>query len=147
MNEHMRDTRSHLTKIVGCMTCLTSKSSRVDPRTTTELNLSRQIGKNQVLAVELGRLVNLHRWRHTQNSDPVKRRLIENVYKLQKQVLSSTDKVTSQSSMMESKKKLLIKLKHEVSNQASVESIKSQLVRRKSNHQEVNEEIKANDLE
>ena len=49
--------------------------------------------------------------------------------------------------MMESKKKLLIKLKHEVSNQASVESIKSQLVRRKSNHQEVNEEIKANDLE
>eukprot|EP00804_Cyclotella_cryptica_P022440 CCRYP_015086-RA/>CCRYP_015086-RA protein AED:0.29 eAED:0.82 QI:0/0/0/1/0.5/0.33/3/0/858 len=112
-----------------------------------EYDISRQRGKNQLLAIEVGRPINLHRWRHIQNSDPVKWSLIEKVHKLQKQVISSTDRVASQSSIIESKKKLLAKLKHEVSNQSSVESIKSQLLRLKSNYQELNKEIKVNDLE
>lgn len=111
-----------------------------------EDDLAKQIGKNQVLTVELGRPINLHRWRELQTTNPEKWAIIEKVHKLQKQVIGSTDKLSSQSSTLESKKKLLDQLKREVANQASVDSIKSHLAQLKSDCSKINKEIKANDM-
>lgn len=111
-----------------------------------EDDLAKQVGRNQVLTVELGRPMNLHRWHGLQNTNPEKWNMIERVHKLQKQVIASTDKLVSQSSILESKKKLLAKLKQEFSNQASVDSIKSQLSQMKANCHQINNEIKANEL-
>ena len=112
-----------------------------------ERDLTNQIGKNQVLTVELGKPVNLHRWRHLQNSDPERWSVIEKVHKLQKQVILSTDKVTSLSSKLASKRNLLANLKHEVSHQVSIDSIKHQLEQISSNCADISKEIKINGLE
>jgi hypothetical protein len=56
------------------------------------------------------------------------------------------DKVTSQSSILDEKKILLAKLKQEVTSQASIDSIKSQLLQLKITHQNITKEIKANEL-
>lgn len=71
---------------------LKSQREQQDIIAALEQDLARQIGKNQTLAVELGRPINLHRWRYLQQSDEHKWQLIEWVHKLQKQVISSTDK-------------------------------------------------------
>jgi hypothetical protein len=112
-----------------------------------ERDLTNQIGKNQVLTVELGKPVNLHRWRHLQNSDPERWSVIEKVHKLQKQVILSTDKVTSLSSKLASKRNLLANLKHEVSHQVSIDSIEHQLEQISSNCADISKEIKINGLE
>ena len=106
-----------------------------------EQDLARQLDKNQKLAVELGRPINLHRWRHLQNSDKNRFSLIGKVHNLQKKVIHSTDKITSQSCHLEKKKMALKKLRREVSNQASVESIKNQLLVLKSEYHVMSKEI------
>ena len=111
-----------------------------------EDKLTKQVGKNQILTVELGRPINLHRWRHLKNAEPEKWVLVEKVNALQKQVIKSTDKVTSQSSQLESKKTVLAKLVQEVSKQTSVKDIDYQLSDMKDRHEEINKEIKANEL-
>jgi hypothetical protein len=111
-----------------------------------EDDLTKQVGKNQILTLDVGRPLNLHRWRHLANANPEKWALIEKVHRLQKQSISSMDKVTSQSSIMDEKKILLAKLKQEVTSQASIDSIKSQLSQLKITHQNITKEIKANEL-
>lgn len=153
---------------------LKSQREQQDIIAALEQDLARQIGKNQTLAVELGRPINLHRWRYLQQSDEHKWQLIEWVHKLQKQVISSTDKgkrcqqqilfnmnaynsslscsfhpclsVTSQSSVLETKKKLLSKLQKETSNQENAEQIRDQLTSIKSELHTLSKEIKAKDV-
>lgn len=114
--------------------------------TRLEDDLAKQVSKNKMLTVELGRPINLHRWRELQDKNPEKWATIEKVHLLQKQVITSTDKLTSQSSMLESKKKLLAKLQKELSGQTSVDAIRTQLSEMKAAHQAMNKEIKENEL-
>jgi chromosome segregation ATPase len=110
-----------------------------------EDDISKQAGKNQVLTVELGRPINLHRWRELQVTNPEKWAMIERVHNLQKKVVLSTDKLASQSSILDSRKKLLAKLKEDVSQRQSLDSIQSQLRQMKASHQVLSNEIKANE--
>lgn len=122
-----------------------SQKERIQILERLEDDLSKQMGKNQILSAELGRPINLHRWRSLQNSHPDKWALMERVHKLQKQMIFSTGRVASQSSKLESKKKLLSKLKHEVSSHESIDNIKSQLLQMKAQHQNLATEIKKNE--
>jgi hypothetical protein len=109
-------------------------------------DLSKQLLTNQVLTLELGRPINLHRWRQLQVSNPEKWALIEKAHGLQKRILSSTDKVASQSSVLYSRKRLLTKLKQDMSQRQSLDSIQSQLLEMKETHQILLNTIKANDV-
>ena len=111
-----------------------------------EDDLAKQVSKNKMLTVELGRPINLHRWRKLQDNNPEKWAIIEKVHRLQKQVIISTDKLTSQSSILESKKKQLAKLQKEVSCQTSADEIRSQLSQMKASYHSLSKEIKTNEL-
>ena len=71
--------------------------------------------------------------------------MIEEVHNLQRKVVSSTDKLASQSSILDSRKKLLAKLREDVSQRQSLDSIQSQLRQMKASHQVLSNEIKANE--
>ncbi|KAL7468742.1 hypothetical protein ACHAXS_008970 [Conticribra weissflogii] len=111
----------------------------------TLANLEHQIGmqcdKRYKLAIELGRPINLHRWRQLQITDKSWYKLIEKIHMLQKQIVASKDSIATRSSHLEEQKRVLAKMKTEASARSAVSSIENQLHELRTDYVEMNKDI------
>ena len=92
-----------------------------------ERDLSRQMDKNTALTVEIGRPINIHRWRYLQDTDPQRFELLLSIHNLQRKAIATTDKIATKSSNLERAKLNLLKLTVDVSSRQSVEQLRNQL--------------------
>ena len=97
-----------------------------------EQDFNRQLDKNTALATEIGRPVNLHRWRYLQDKNPSQYMMLHQTHKLQRQALELTGKITTHARSQSSQKINLTKLRQEVAGQTSIHDIESQLSNLKS---------------
>lgn len=97
-----------------------------------EQGLREQLDKNTVLTVEIGRPINLHRWRVLREKAPEQFMMLERIHSLQKKAIACTDKLASQSNRLGRKNDTLAKLRLEVSTQQSPHDLRDQLLGLKS---------------
>jgi len=111
-----------------------------------EHDLTRQRDKNSALTVEIGRPINLHRWRYMKDQDPERYLLLERVHDLQRKAISTTDRIVAQTSKHDEKKRQLSKLTNDVSSQQSVDEMKLRLLGLKSKLKSLSNETKSSEL-
>jgi len=97
-----------------------------------EKDLTRQVDKCVALSSEIGRPINLHRWRYLQVENPKQYQMIENIHHLQRKAISASDRIASQTGNLERSKVELVKLRTDVSSQQSEYDMLDQLSRLKS---------------
>ncbi len=106
-----------------------------------EHQIRMQCDKRYKLAIELGRPINLHRWRQLQITDKSRYKLIEKIHMLQKQIVASKDSIATRSSHLEEQKRVLAKMKTEASARSAVSSIENQLHELRTDYVEMNKDI------
>ena len=111
-----------------------------------EHDLTRQCDKNSALTVEIGRPINLHRWRYMKDQDPERYLLLEKVHNFQRKAISTTDRIASQTSKLDEKKRQLSKLTNDVSSQQSVDEMRLDLLRLKTKLKSLSNENKSSEL-
>ena len=126
---------------------LEKQKERSEVLTVLQTDLSRQLDKNSALAVELGKPVNLHRWRCLQERNPNQFTMLENVHALQRQAIAITDKIAARACNVDEKKKVLTALRHDISGQGSVDEFKSQLSGLKSEYHTLNKDVEKQETE
>ena len=97
-----------------------------------EKDLTRQVDKCVALSSEIGRPINLHRWRYLQVENPKQCQMIENIHQLQRKAISASNRIASQTGNLECSKVELVKLRTDVSGQQSEHDMLNQLSRLKS---------------
>ena len=112
-----------------------------------EHDLSKQYDKNSALAVEIGRPINLHRWRYLRDKAPKEFMMLEKIQNLQRQAIEATSRITTHTSSLEKKKNILSKLRKDISGQESVDDMSQGLMRLKSEFHALNKEIKSQETE
>lgn len=106
-----------------------------------EHEIAMQRDKRQKLAIELGKPINLHRWRQLQISDKNRYRLIEKIHKLQKQIVASTNNIAARSSYLGEHKKILTRMMKEASARSNVSYLESQLQELRTHYDGMNKDI------
>ena len=124
-----------------------SQNERKEILAALEHDLARQRDKNSALTVEIGRPINLHRWRYMKDQDPERYLLLERVHDLQRKAISATDKIAVQTSKLDEKKRHLSKLTNDVSSQQSVDEMRLHLLVMKSKLKSLSNENKLSERE
>ena len=112
-----------------------------------EKDLSTQCDRNSALAVEIGRPINLHRWRHLRDKSPDEFQMLETIQRLQKQAVDTTSNIALRSRQLKSKKKELSTLKLHQEGKESEDDVSRGLLKLKSELRTLNKEIKAQEVE
>jgi len=121
-----------------------SQLERKDILAALEHDLARQRDKNSALTVEIGRPINLHRWRYMKDQDPERYLLLERVHNLQRKAISTTDRIATQTSKLDEKKHQLEKLTND--GQQSVDEMRLHLLALKSKLKSLINETKSSEL-
>ena len=123
-----------------------SQIERKEILAALEHDLIRQRDKNSALTVEIGRPINLHRWRYMKDQDPQRYLLLEKLHNLQRKAISTTDKISTQTSKLDEQKRQLSKLTNDLSSQQSVDEMKLHLLGLKTKLKTLSNENKSSEL-
>ena len=107
-----------------------------------ENDLAKQLFKNSALLVEIGRPINLHRWRFLREKAPQKFSTLESICNRQRQASQLTHRQASQEKAIERSEVALTKLRETISCHQSVDDMKSHLYGLKSEVNAMDTEIK-----
>lgn len=107
-----------------------------------ENDLKKQLFKNSVLSVEIGRPMNLHRWRFLRDKAPQKFSTLESIHNHQRQAIDLSQRISHQTCTMERSEVSLSKLRNIVSCHQSVDYMRSHLSSLKSELNALNAEMK-----
>lgn len=107
-----------------------------------EHDLSKQYDKNSALAAEIGRPINLHRWRYLRDKAPAEFMMLEKIQSLQRQAIETTSQLAHQSRNLKKKHTQLSALELRQDSQESLEDVSQGLSRLKSELHALNKEIK-----
>lgn len=107
-----------------------------------ENDLEKQLFKNSALLVEIGRPINLHRWRFLREKAPQQFSMLESICNRQKQAIQLSHRQASQEKAIERSNVALAKLRETVSLHQSVDDLKNHLYGLKSEVNAMDTEIK-----
>ena len=107
-----------------------------------ENDLENQLFKNSVLSVEIGRPMNLHRWRFLQDKAPEKFSMLESIHNHQRQAIDLSQRIANQTCTLERSKVSRSKLRQIASCHQSVDYMRSHLSSLKSEFNALHAEMK-----
>jgi len=144
---------SHIKSLIQTKDDLENQSNQNDElirkAAALEKGLIRERGKNNALAEELMRPINIHRWRQLEHRDPKKYELLQRYQKLQRRILETADAITEKDRHIQEKEAIYIKLQGIIDQQPRISDMKEQLYLYQSNYHEKEQQMKriAFDLE
>ena len=86
-----------------------------------ESDLTRERMKKTFLSAELGRPINVHRWRKLEGSDPARWTQVQRLQELQTRVISKTQEVMDKDILIQEKEVLYVELKNVLGRQPGPE--------------------------
>jgi len=86
-----------------------------------EKELLHEKAKVRALSDELGRPINVHRWRVLESSDPQRLELVHKIQSLQRRIIEKTEEVVEKDLFIQEKEKLYIELKNVLGRQPGPE--------------------------
>ena len=86
-----------------------------------EADLTREKMKKTFLSAELGRPINVHRWRKLEGSDPARWAQVQRLQELQDQVIAKTSEVAEKDILIQEKEVLYVELKNVLGRQPGPE--------------------------
>jgi predicted nucleic acid-binding Zn-ribbon protein len=92
-----------------------------------ENDLENQLYKNAALSVEIGRPMNLHRWRFLRDKAPQQFSMLESIHNHQRQAIDLSQRIANQTCTLERSKVEFSKLRKTVSCHQSVDDLQSRL--------------------
>jgi chromosome segregation ATPase len=107
-----------------------------------ESELTREKIKKTFLSAELGRPINVHRWRKLEGSDPARWIQVQRLQELQTQVIDKTSEVMNIDILIQEKEVLYVELKNVLGRQPGPE-VKEQLEIYEYNLKQKNKQMKA----
>ncbi len=107
-----------------------------------ESDHEKQLFKNSALSVEIGRPVNLHRWRFLRDKAPNKYSMLESIHNQQRQAIDLSQRITNQTCTLERSKVALSGLRKTASCHQSVDDMRSHLSGLKSEFNALNAGMK-----
>ncbi len=110
-----------------CVQLLKRHNDLVQQAHTLEGDIHRDKIKTTTLREELGRPFNLHRWRILEYQDPQKYANIQNIQKLQKQIIAITSSVGEKDKSIRQKERQYVELKRTFDHQPRVSEVLEQL--------------------
>jgi len=111
-----------------------------------ERELLHERTKIKALSEELGRPLNVHRWRHLESSNPSRFEMIRKIQSLQKRLIVKTEEVLTKDNLIQEKEKLYVELKNILGRSPGPE-VQEQLILYQQNLKEKHKQMKAMNLE
>ena len=83
--------------------------------------------KTNALREELGRPINIHRWRSLEHTDPQKYEKIQNIQRLQRQIIVTTEQISEQDMLIRDYEREYLEVKRITDHQPQMQEMKEQL--------------------
>jgi len=111
-----------------------------------ERELLQERTKIKALTEEIGRPLNVHRWRHLESSNPSRFEMIRKIQSLQKRLIAKTEEVLKKDDLIQEKEKLYVELKNILGRSPGPE-VQEQITLYKQNLKEKTKQMKAMNVE
>lgn len=92
-----------------------------------ESEIHREKIKSAALREEIGRPLNVHRWRSLEQCDPTKFEMIKEIHKLQKQIISTADAIAEKDIMIRENERTYMQIKRICENQPQLSEIQDEI--------------------
>jgi chromosome segregation ATPase len=99
----------------------------VEQFTKLERELQRERAKKKVLQNDLGRPINIHRWRFLEVKDPERYGLLQRAHRLQRRILDAADEIAEKEGLIQSKQAMYEAAKSNVGRMPTVSSLQAQV--------------------
>ena len=99
----------------------------VEQFTKLERELQRERAKKKVLQNDLGRPINIHRWRFLEVKDPERYGLLQRAHRLQRRILDAADEISEKEGLIQSKEVMYEAAKSNVGRMPIVSSLQAQV--------------------
>ena len=99
----------------------------VEQFTKLERELQRERAKKKVLQNDLGRPINIHRWRFLEVKDPERYGLLQRAHRLQRRILDVADEIAEKEGLIQSKAAMYEAAKSNVGRMPTVSSLQAKV--------------------
>lgn len=114
-------------------------------------SLEHEVHKKKIKTIalreELGRPINIHRWRSLEHTDPQKYEKIQNIQRLQKQIIVTTEHISEQDMLVRDYEREYLEVKRITDHQPQMQEVKEQLELFKSSLSEKMSQMKEIEIE
>mmetsp|Transcript_18172 Transcript_18172/g.51997 ORF Transcript_18172/g.51997 Transcript_18172/m.51997 type:complete len:827 (-) Transcript_18172:1855-4335(-) len=100
----------------------------IDQCTKLERELQRERAKKKVLQNDLGRPINIHRWRFLEVKDPERYSLLQQAHRLQRRILDVADGIAEKEALIHFKEAIYETAKSNVGRMPTVSSLQAQVL-------------------
>lgn len=133
-----KELMTHLADTIANIKALYSEKQSCDEETKTqdeiiqkvrslESELHREKIKSAALREEIGRPLNVHRWRSLEQCEPTKFEMIKEIHKLQKQIITTADAIAEKDIMIRENERTYMQIKRICENQPQLSEIQEEI--------------------
>jgi len=99
----------------------------VEQYTDLERDLQNERAKRKILSNELGRPINIHRWRFLEHSDPDRYAMLLKAHNLQRKILETGQSIVEKEALLQEEEKKYSKIKSSIGHMSTVVDLRAQL--------------------